>query len=215
MTYEQSEGLSRRGIGFSIVVLMHVGVIYLLASGLARQAVEVIQSPIETKIIDEVKPPPPEVPPPPPPPLLAAPPPPYIPPPEVHIQQPPPPTAITVVTTVKPVAPPPVVREVAPAPAPVAAPVHVPPVVDAAHSCRPPEYPPMARRNEETGIVTLQFLIDVDGRVIGSKVEGSSGHQRLDEAARQALSLCRFKPGTVDGKPEQSWARMRYEWKID
>jgi protein TonB len=45
-------------------------------------------------------------------------------------------------------------------------------------------------------------------------VDSSSGHPRLDEAARAALSLCRFKAGTVDGRPEKSWAKLRYVWKI-
>jgi protein TonB len=51
--------------------------------------------------------------------------------------------------------------------------------------------------------------------VLESKVERSSGSRRLDEAARNGLGLCRFKPATVDGKPERSWARIEYEWKIE
>jgi protein TonB len=63
--------------------------------------------------------------------------------------------------------------------------------------------------------VRLAFLIDVNGAVIESKVEQSSGHGRLDEAARKALSLCKFKAATIDGKPERAWAKIEYEWKID
>ncbi len=61
----------------------------------------------------------------------------------------------------------------------------------------------------------MRFLIDLDGRAIKSEVVRSSGHKRLDEAARAALSLCKFKPGTVDGKPEQSWAPIQYVWKLE
>jgi protein TonB len=103
-------------------------------------------------------------------------------------------------------------------PEPVAArpqPVRQSAVVDAAGACRLPQYPPLSRRNGETGTVTLKFLIDADGTMLEGHVDASSGHQRLDEAARQALALCRFKPGTVDGVPERSWARMRYVWKLD
>ena len=103
-------------------------------------------------------------------------------------------------------------------PPPVAAARHVErtaPVIDAARSCQQPEYPAAARRNEETGTVTLRFLIGVDGRVAESKIETSSGYPRLDEAARRALSLCQFKAGTVDGKPETSWARLQYVWKLE
>jgi len=97
------------------------------------------------------------------------------------------------------------------------APVHVPvctsPVV---HSrfCSKPEYPSASRRFEESGVVVLNFLIDADGRVVQSNIHSSSGYERLDEAARQALSLCRFKPGTVDGKPEKSWHKLKYVWKL-
>src|SRR6266853_2486051 len=76
------------GIGF--VILFHVVLVYALVTGLARKVVDVIKVPIETKIIEEVKPPPPPERPPPPPPKLAAPPPPFIPPPEIQIAQPPP-----------------------------------------------------------------------------------------------------------------------------
>ena len=61
----------------------------------------------------------------------------------------------------------------------------------------------------------LSFLIDVDGRVLESKVERSSGYRRLDEAARAALGACKFRPATVDGRPERAWARIDYDWKIE
>ena len=52
-------------ISFSLVVLLHVIVIYALVNGLARKIVDVIKKPIETKIVKEQKaPPPPEAPPP-------------------------------------------------------------------------------------------------------------------------------------------------------
>ena len=61
----------------------------------------------------------------------------------------------------------------------------------------------------------LGFLIDADGSVVESRVERSSGFRRLDEAARKGLGLCKFKAATVDGKPERSWARIEYEWKME
>ena len=88
--------------GIAMVVILHLAIGYALVTGLARKVVEVIKAPIETKIIEEVKPPPPDVPPPPPP-KMAAPPPPFIPPPEINIQVPkvtPPPTITTVTTTI-------------------------------------------------------------------------------------------------------------------
>jgi len=62
---------------------------------------------------------------------------------------------------------------------------------------------------------TLQFLIGIDGRVADSKVAKSSGFRDLDNAARSALSRCRFKPGLADGKPQQSWTKVQYVWKLE
>jgi len=204
-----------RGASIALVVLLHIAIIYALVTGLARRMVEVVRHPIETKIIEEAKPVAPDLPPPAPLPVpkFEVPPPPYIPPPEVHIQPPPAPqTAIVVTTPVTPAAPipPPVARAAEALPH---ASVHTPPVIDATQ-CEKPEYPAAARRFRESGTVVLRILVGVDGSVISSEVKTSSGSKRLDEAAREGLSLCRFKPGMVDGKPEQAWSTLRYAWKL-
>jgi protein TonB len=58
-------------------------------------------------------------------------------------------------------------------------------------------------------------MVGEDGRVVQAMVEKSSGYPRLDEAAKEALSKCSFKPGTVDGKPEAAWASMKYTWRLE
>ena len=208
---QQQRDPTKHLVGLTVVFLLHVLIIYALVTGLARKVVDVIKKPIETKIVEEAKPPPPPETPPPPPPKLATPPPPFIPPPEVQIAAPPAPTAITTVTTTPP--PP---QAIAPAPPPVAhVPVRVAPVIDAAHNCAKPEYPAASARAEETGTVKLRFYIDEDGRAIKSEILKSSGHRRLDEAARAALSLCKFKPGTVDGKVVPMTGDLEYTWKLE
>jgi protein TonB len=208
MSYAQPQSSSSRRLTALVAVgIFHVLLIYALIHGLARKIVEVVRAPLETKIIEEVKRPPPEQPPPPPPPpKLATPPPPFIPPPEVQVQVPvqPPPTITAVVPTPPSVALPP----------PGVAPVRTPAVVDAS-GCPKPAYPAASIRANETGLVTLTFLIDVDGKVLESKVERSSGHRRLDEAARAGLGICKFKAATVDGRPERAWARIQYDWKLE
>lgn len=92
--------------------------------------------------------------------------------------------------------------------------VRTPAVVDSAN-CEKPEYPRTSRRMEEEGTVLLKFLVGVDGKVIRSEVEKSSGHRRLDDAARTGLSLCQFKPATVDGNPEQAWSSILYTWRLE
>ncbi|MTW11547.1 TonB family protein [Pseudoduganella eburnea] len=95
-----------------------------------------------------------------------------------------------------------------------AAPVNVAAVIDAA-SCAKPAYPASALRNGDEGTVTLAFLVGKDGRVASAKVEHTSGNRDLDRAALQGLSMCAFKPGTIDGVAQESWARMQYAWRLD
>jgi protein TonB len=56
---EQQRKPGKHLVAFSVVVVFHVLLGYALVNGLARKIVEVVKAPIETKIIEEVKPPPP------------------------------------------------------------------------------------------------------------------------------------------------------------
>lgn len=93
--------------------------------------------------------------------------------------------------------------------------VHVAAELQASGTCQKLAYPELSRRREEQGSVQLKFLIGADGRVLESQIEHSSGYVRLDKAARAGLSKCQFKPGTVDGRPEPSWANMKYTWRLE
>jgi len=214
MSYLEQHDAKRRWFGIGAVFFLHIALIYALLHGLARQIVEVVQPPLEARIIEDVKPPVDKLPPIPlpPPPKYKVSPPAFVPPPEVPNEVPLVRDTITAVSSVKPAveAPAPSAR---PAFVPVA-PVRISAVVDA-RNCVKPEYPVASLRDQESGLVILQFLIGTDGVVIESKVEKSSGARRLDEAARRALVLCKFKPGTEDGKAVQSWARIEYQWKIE
>jgi len=206
---------TRHLVGIGAVVALHIAIGYALVNGLARHVVEVIKGPLETRLIEEIKPPPPPPEKLPPPPKQTAPPPPaFVPPPEVNVT--PPVTAAPTITTTT-VAPPPAPVVVETAPAPMVQ--RTPPVLDVNRLCERPEYPSVAARAEATGITRLAFLIDVDGRVLEARVEKASGatreHRLLDNAAISALSRCRFKAGTVDGKPERAWGRVDYAWKLD
>jgi periplasmic protein TonB len=208
MAQAQRQASSARLVGAGLVVLLHVGVIYALVTGLAHRVVDVVHAPIETKIIDEVREERP--PPPPPPPEFTPPPPAFVPPPEIHVEPPPPPpksTAITVVTPEKPLAPP-------PPPVPVAEAVRIMPKIDAKRS-QEPEYPPTSRRLGEQGSLVLQVLVDTDGRVLDTKLVQGSGFERLDQAALDGVKTdYRFLPGTLDGKPQQMWYTFKFTWKL-
>jgi periplasmic protein TonB len=194
---ERQRNPGKHLVGIGVVVVFHIILIYALVNGLARKVVEVVKGPLETKIIQEIKPPPPEAPPPPPPKLLP-PPPAFIPPPEVNITEASPVTN-TITTTTKQTAAPPIG-------------VRKEPVVRA-RSCDEPEYPPASERLGESGRVVVAMLIGLDGRVKDSKIETSSSFPRLDKAAQEALSLCKFEPGTVDGKPIETWGKLAYVFK--
>ncbi|MGZ3182129.1 MAG: energy transducer TonB [Telluria sp.] len=77
------------------------------------------------------------------------------------------------------------------------------------------EYPKASLMNEEQGTVTMSFLVNADGTVAESKLEKSSGFKNLDKAAMKAIAACKFKPGTKDGAPAQTWTKVDYAWKLD
>ena len=86
--------------------------------------------------------------------------------------------------------------------------------LDTKTPCDRPEYPRASLVNEEQGTVVLSLQIAADGKVTDSKIEKSSGFKNLDKATMK-LASCKFKPVSKDGKPEQSWAKFEYVWKLD
>ena len=206
----------RHALGLAAVVVLHILLFWVIQSGLSREITQKVQVIADVLLLPAERPvlappPPHQAPAPAPAPAKNLAPAPTPPAPVVPALAPavtaPAPQAITAAAP----AAPPVAATVAP---PSAVPVRTAAVVQAAQ-CEKPEYPSASRRLEEEGTVHLRFLVGVDGKVLQSEVEKSSGFRRLDEAARSALSRCQFKPATLDGKPEQSWASMRYTWRLE
>lgn len=77
------------------------------------------------------------------------------------------------------------------------------------------DYPKASLVNEEQGTVSLSILVNADGSVAEAKVDKSSGFKNLDKAAQKGLSGCKFKPGSKDGAPAQTWTKVDYAWKLD
>jgi protein TonB len=177
----------RRFGGIAVVIVLHIALVYALLNGLATKVVHVIQHPIETKIIEPVKPPPPPPIPPVqlPPPKFAPPPPPFVPPPEVPVQAPPQQATISHQSTQQVSAPMP--PPAPPAKAPV---VHTEVGVVCPNSDQirgSIAYPKEAQENNETGDVLIEFTVDPQGHITGERVEKSSDHQSLDDAAFKAV----------------------------
>ena len=230
---QQQRNPGKHLTGLVVVSILHLILGWALVNGLARKVIEVIKGPIETKIIEEVKPPPP--PPPenlPPPPKYAPPPPSFAPPPEVQIQNPPPAPSITTTT----VAPPPAPVRLAPPPAPAPAPVAVAappapppppravakPAIANVQACAPKgeDYPAAAQRAEAVGLTRVRFTIDAAGKVAKAEVVKSAGasreHRMLDRVALDKLSTCVFTPGIDEnGKPTGGTFDVEYNWKIE
>lgn len=195
-------------IGIGGVVLLHLLLLWAISSGLAREVVRLTDNTVEAVLLTEAAPPTPTPPSPPP----------KTPPPAQTPTPPPPAPTSTAPAITQPVAPPVVAAAAAPTPSPAAPPapaIRSVAAIQAGANCAKPDYPSASRRMEEEGTVTLKFLIGVDGRVLQADIEKSSGFARLDEASRNALSKCQFRPGTVDGKPEQSWTTIQYRWRLE
>ncbi len=211
-------GVSRNAVIIGSVVLLHVAGLWALQSGLLRRAAEII---VPAQLLSEfIAPPLPKTAPPPPP---APPtPPPAKPAPKVQaprsaplpvaIADPTPaPNAPQGVVAPQPPAPPmeaPVVA-VAPAPAPPAPPA--PPRIelpssDAAYLNNPkPGYPAVSKRMGEQGKVVVRVLIGTDGMPQKTEISKSSGFDRLDRQAQEAVMRWRFVPGKRNGVAETMW----------
>jgi protein TonB len=77
-----------------------------------------------------------------------------------------------------------------------------------------PRYPPMSRHAREEGLVILQVTIDEGGRVSSVAIYRSSGHPRLDEAAKDAVALALFKPFVTGGIARAAIAMIPIEFSL-
>ncbi|WP_199555037.1 energy transducer TonB [Sandaracinobacteroides hominis] len=181
-----------------LVACMHAAV--LLALLTYRHVVNVEKPPEALVLLDIAAPRPPEQQAPPEIPDIA---PVVIPPPVVEIENRPPSITAVVMETPPPPAPvAPVVKAESP-PAPPAAPA---PAVAADLSssmieAAPPRYPLESRRLKEQGTVVLELLLGLDGRVERILVRTSSGSNRLDQAALNAVRKWRWSPTVRNGTP--------------
>ncbi|MDO9361264.1 MAG: energy transducer TonB [Polaromonas sp.] len=180
------------------VVVFHVAVLWAMQNGLLRRAAEiVVPAEILTRII-EIEPPKVAPPPPPPPPKQAPRVPKLQPPPmPVAVRDPTPaPNAPTGVVEPQP-PPPPIAAPPTPAPpAPPAPPRLVEVTQGETEYIRPPRvvYPTLSRRNGETGVVIIGVYYNAQGIARRAEVIKSSGFERLDRAAREAVMASQVTP---------------------
>lgn len=169
------------------------------------------------------------------------PPPPEPPPPQVRRPEPPPPKPIPRKPAPKPTvskpapvtesptalsAPADATPEPAPSPAPPAPPADAAPAApaavtvtearfDAAYLNNPrPAYPMLSRRLREEGQVMLRVLVSPDGRPNRIELRTSSGSERLDRAAEEAVARWRFVPARQGEAAVEAWVLVPIVFKL-
>ena len=174
--------LSGRAVFLGITIALHVVFALVFMQMQARKPVEEQAPPIMASLLEDVPP-------------AEAPPPNYSPPPmnvTYSLPTPEPVVMDTEMATATITATP-----MSDAPAATA----TPPMVESVEYVRaaPPVYPKESQRRHEHGTVVLRVLVDSAGRPAQIQVEQSSGFERLDNAARDAVAKFLFRPYEVNG----------------
>lgn len=198
-------------LSFVGVAAAHVAILGLLAVVVPAERVAELARPFAARLIELA----PEAPPPP----RPEPPPPR-PKPAVSVQPPPP--VLAVASPVE--SPVPAAFTVPPqpqasAPAIVAAPAPEPPLIsarfDADYLQNPkPLYPHASRRLGEEGKVMLRVFVSADGEAKRVEIKHSSGFQRLDQAAEEAVARWRFMPARRGEQAVAAWVLVPIEFSL-
>lgn len=203
----------------AIIILLHVGFFLALQSGLINQAAQVIPKEVFATLITPERAPEPT----PPKPQPAVPK--TVPVVKKNITPPRPAQVVNntpsekAISVPAPAPQPPQKEEPVAAPAQVAAPAA--PVAPRTISsgveyirAPSPEYPSAAKRMGEEGKVVMRVLVNEKGRAERVEIQKSSGSERLDEAAKQALMRALFKPYMEDGKAMPVYAIVPISFQL-
>jgi protein TonB len=192
MHVEASENLAR-GSRMLLVVALHVAAVYAIAMSLGVVRPPEIVKPMEATIIDTVKPARVE------PTVLSKP---HLDQPNLDIQLPdtPPQVDVPVETSITP-------PDAAPADAISDANLKVTRRVE-------PNYPSASRRAGEQGTAVFGVLVDPSGHPQEVKVQTSSGYDRLDQAAIEAIRRWMFNPAMRDSHRVAAWTSVRVRFQL-
>lgn len=84
----------------------------------------------------------------------------------------------------------------------------------AAHN-QPPVYPRLARQRGYEGRVLIRACISGEGKVETAEILESSGHDILDESARQAVLVWSFDPQMSFGRPVRSRVTIPVVFRLE
>jgi len=68
-----------------------------------------------------------------------------------------------------------------------------------------PRYPPIAKRTNRKATVVVSVLVDENGRVADSRLQGQKAGFGFDEAAVEAARRVTFSPATKNGVRVKMW----------
>lgn len=78
-----------------------------------------------------------------------------------------------------------------------------------------PNYPNLSRRAGERGRVLLKVLVDVNGLPAKVELGSSSGFERLDNAALEAVKQWKFIPARKNNQPLSAWVTVPISFALD
>jgi protein TonB len=76
-----------------------------------------------------------------------------------------------------------------------------------------PTYPEMAKRARSSGLVEVEVLIDITGKVVSAKA--TKGPALLMQAAEQAAKQARFTPTLLSGQPVRITGTINYNFTLN
>ncbi len=183
----RAKAAPERVAGIAVVGLLHVALIYALASGLAMRLVREIPHDITVQVLPVQQPE--NAPPPPPHPQMQAPQLPTITPPEIDVPQQP--ASQPTISVSAPQTP------AAPAAQPISG-----GATGIMNTHTIPPYPELSRRLGQQGTVTLRLSIAADGTVTDTQLVTSSGSTDLDNAALAWVKQhWKYKAALQNGQP--------------
>lgn len=197
--------LSRRGLVFAAIIVLHILAIWAFATGLADSGVRYVQTILQTSVIEPPKPK--DLPPPPPP---------------VDLKERPPVVVIAPVVNISvPVEAPPIINTAPPTaitPPPKAAPP-APLVWAKDWASNVPNtddyYPPASQRANEEGRPVVHFCISAAGKLTSVALAQTSNFDRLDQAAVALIkATSRFKAPTQGGKPQDACRDLAIKFEL-
>jgi periplasmic protein TonB len=78
-----------------------------------------------------------------------------------------------------------------------------------------PEYPALSRRAGEEGRVVMRVLVSTEGAADEVQIEKSSGSDRLDNAAVNAVKKWRFIPAKKNNQPLSAYVLVPMKFSLD